>query len=126
MNWLLQLNRNKTQLPTTLKRSAKNYLRHGVVNPVLIDGAPKLEQDDQLKMKRHQFRLPYCAISWRQQVLFIWGNIWYSSANISNGWVAATKLPKEIQELNKQIKNRKSNKSRQRLQPQPQQASHRL
>ena len=36
--------------------------------------------------------------------LDIWGNIWYSSANISNGWVAATKLPKEIQELNKQIK----------------------
>ena len=60
---------------------------------VLIDGAPKLEQDDQLKMKR-VINSAFLIVQYPGDNRFYLygGNIWYSSANISNGWVAANQI----------------------------------
>lgn len=72
---------------------------------VLIDGEPKAEQDDQLKMKR-VINSAFLIVQYPadNKYYLYGGNTWYTSASITTGWATATKLPKEIQELNKQIK----------------------
>lgn len=72
---------------------------------VLIDGDPKLEQDEKLKMKR-VINTAFLIVQYPKdnQYYLYGGSVWYVSASINNGWKQVTKLPAELQQLDKQIK----------------------
>lgn len=72
---------------------------------VLIDGDPKLQQDEKLKMKR-VINSVFLIVQYPKdnQYYLYGGTTWYTSASINTGWKQATKLPAELQELDKQIK----------------------
>jgi len=82
---------------------------------VLIDGEPKLEQDDKLKMKRvvNTAFLVFQYPNDNQYYLY-GGSSWYASSSITSGWKTVKNMPKDLQELDKQIKEQeqKQNQSK--------------
>lgn len=72
---------------------------------VLIDGEPKLQSDEQLKMQR-VLNTPFLILQSTEDKKYYLsaGKYWYVSSSIKEGWAVTTKLPKTIQELDKQIK----------------------
>jgi hypothetical protein len=76
---------------------------------VLIDGDPKLEMDQQLKLKK-VVNTPFLIIQDNASTLFYLyaGAFWYSSKSITEGWNASNNLPKAISEIDQNIKSKQS------------------
>ncbi|MBL7857541.1 MAG: hypothetical protein JNM57_07620 [Cyclobacteriaceae bacterium] len=74
---------------------------------VMIDGEPKLQEDDQLKMKR-VINSPFLIVQSKEDSRYYLsgGKFWYSSSSIKEGWSNTTKLPASIQQLDKQLKEK--------------------
>ena len=72
---------------------------------ILIDGEPKLEQDDKLKMKR-VINTAFLILQYPKdnQYYLYGGSNWYVSSSVTTGWKAVKTLPKDLQDLDKQIK----------------------
>lgn len=72
---------------------------------VIIDGEPKFQQDDKLKMER-VMNTPFLIIKSNEDKKYylLGGTIWYTSASVKEGWKSTTQLPKSIKELDKQVK----------------------
>ena len=79
---------------------------------VLIDGEPKIEKDDNLKMNR-VINTAYLIVQNPddKKYYLYGGNFWYQSSSINEGWIYVKALPKQIQELDKQIKEQQSKNS---------------
>lgn len=81
---------------------------------VLIDGEPKLEKDDKLNMKR-VINTAFLIIQYPEdnKYYLYGGSRWYVSGTILSGWQPISKLPGNLQELDKQIKEqeKKQNQS---------------
>ncbi|MFI5135568.1 MAG: hypothetical protein ACHQD9_06925, partial [Chitinophagales bacterium] len=72
---------------------------------ITIDGEPKLQDDDKLKMKR-VINSAFLIIQYPKdnQYYLYGGNFWYQSASLTSGYTPVKKLPTELQEIDKQIK----------------------
>jgi hypothetical protein len=72
---------------------------------ILVDGDPKLETDQEIKMKKvinSAFLILQDATS---GIYYLYGGkYWYNSKSVIDGWVPAKKLPSAIADLDKQIK----------------------
>jgi len=69
---------------------------------ILIDGQPKVEQDDNIKMER-VINTPYLIVKDKDYYLSA-GDFWYQSNSITSGWTPTTKLPKKVNSLDKELK----------------------
>ena len=74
---------------------------------VLTDGTPKLEKDDNIKMER-VMNSPFLIVKYPGDNKFYLngGNFWYEANEITGSWTHAKKLPKEIQDIDKMIKEK--------------------
>jgi hypothetical protein len=72
---------------------------------VLIDGEPRLKDDENLQMKR-VINTPFLIIQHaKQKKYYLYGGAhWYVSESITSGWEPTKKLPKEIDKIDEQIK----------------------
>lgn len=72
---------------------------------VLVDGEPKLEMDDKLKMKR-VINSAFLIVQYSKdnQYYLFGGTGWYTSKSILEGWKPNKNLPAEIKEIDKAIK----------------------
>lgn len=72
---------------------------------VMIDGEPKLQQDDKLNMQR-VINTAFLIVQYPKdkQYYLYGGSNWYLSSSVISGWKVVKALPKDIQELDKQIK----------------------
>ncbi|ULQ52002.1 hypothetical protein [Flavihumibacter fluvii] len=72
---------------------------------VLVDGEPKLQMDDKLKMKK-VLNTAFLIVQYPKDNLFYLygGKFWYSATAITGTWKQVSKLPAELQQLDKQIK----------------------
>jgi hypothetical protein len=72
---------------------------------VLIDGEPRLKDDEKLEMKRVINTAFLILQHPKQQKYYLYGGAhWYVSESITSGWAPTKKLPKDIKKINKQIK----------------------
>ncbi|WP_066408988.1 hypothetical protein [Flavisolibacter tropicus] len=72
---------------------------------VLIDGEPRLKDDEKLKMKRVINTAFLILQHPKQKKYYLYGGAhWYVSPSITTGWAPAKKLPKDIRKIDKQIK----------------------
>lgn len=72
---------------------------------VLIDGQPKLEKDEKLKMKRVINSAFLIVQSEKDKQFYLYGgSFWYSSQSVTEGWKNIKTLPAEILEIDKAIK----------------------
>ena len=79
---------------------------------VTIDGEPKLQDDDKLKMKRVT-NTAFLIIQYPKdnQYYLYGGKFWFTSAAITTGWASVKKLPSDLQQIDAQIKEQeKKNK----------------
>ena len=72
---------------------------------VLVDGEPKFEMDEKLKMKR-VFNSAFLIVqSEKDHHYYLYGgSCWYASKSVLEGWKPITALPAEIQAIDKAIK----------------------
>ena len=79
---------------------------------VLIDGEPKLQQDDQIHMQR-VINTPFLLVQSTEDKKYYLsgGKFWYVSSSIKEGWTNTTKLPASIQALDKQLKEQEKSKT---------------
>lgn len=79
---------------------------------VIMDGEPKLQKDDNLKMQR-VMNTPFLIIQSAEDKKYylLGGTIWYTSASVKEGWKSTTQLPKSIKELDKQVKEQQKKNS---------------
>lgn len=72
---------------------------------VLIDGEPRLKDDDKLQMKR-VINTAFLIIQYpKDKKYYLYGGtVWYVSESITSGWAPAKKLPKDIKKIDEQIK----------------------
>lgn len=72
---------------------------------VLIEGEPKLQQDEQLKMQRI-INSPFLIVQANEDKKYylLGGSIWYVSASVKEGWKNTTQFPASIKQLDKQVK----------------------
>jgi len=72
---------------------------------VFIDGQPKLEQDQKLKMPRVVNSVFLILQYPKDKHFYLRGSAsWYMSDSITTGWTPVKKLPKDLLEIDKQIK----------------------
>ena len=72
---------------------------------VIIDGEPKLQQDDKLKMKRVINSAFLIVENPDDHKFYLFdGNFWFVSAVAAKDYVPATQLPKSISALDKELK----------------------
>lgn len=87
---------------------------HYVTEPttlVLMDGEPRLQDDKNIKMKRiinSAFLIVQDPAD--KKYYLSGGQFWYSSATPTEGYVAVTALPKSIASLDKQMKEKQTEK----------------
>ena len=70
---------------------------------ISIDGEPKIEMDKNINMNKVK-NTPFLIIQNDNTYYLYAGKFWYKSKAITEGWEATDKLPKEVAELDKQIK----------------------
>jgi hypothetical protein len=72
---------------------------------VVIDGEPKLKQDDQLKMQR-VFNTPFLIVQSNEDKKYylLGGKFWYVSSAVKEGWKSTTQLPNSVKQLDQQLK----------------------
>lgn len=72
---------------------------------VLIEGEPKLQMDDKLKMQR-VINTPFLIVQSTEDKKYylLGGNFWYASSALKEGWKSTTQLPNSIKQLDKQVK----------------------
>jgi len=65
---------------------------------VTIDGEPKLQQDEKIKMKK-VINTPFLIVQYpkNNQYFLYGGRFWYTSASISSAWTITQSSPNEIQ-----------------------------
>ena len=85
---------------------------------VLIDGEPKLQQDDQLKMQR-VINTPFLILQSTEDKKYYLsgGKYWYVSSSVKEGWAQAIKLPSSIQQVDKQIKEQEKESTPKETEP---------
>jgi len=73
---------------------------------VLIDGEPKLKQDENLKMQR-VINTPFLIVQSTEDKKYylLGGKFWYVSGAIKEGWKSTTQLPASVKQLDKQVKD---------------------
>ncbi len=88
----------KNDPPTMIYKTTPSTL-------VLIDGEPKVQQDDQLKMQR-VINTPFLIVQSNEDKKFYLkgGKFWYVSGTIKEGWKSTTQLPTTIKQLDQQVK----------------------
>ncbi len=72
---------------------------------VLIDGEPKLEMDENMKMKK-VLNTPFLILEDGSTYYLYGGKYWYKSSAIKEGWTTTDKLPQSIAAIDKQIKEK--------------------
>jgi hypothetical protein len=79
---------------------------------VLIDGEPKLQQDDKVKMQR-VINSPFLIVQSKEDKKYYLqgGKFWYVSNTITEGWKSTTQLPASIKQLDEQIKQQQQKQS---------------
>ena len=72
---------------------------------VLIEGEPKLQMDDNLKMQR-VINTAFLIVQSTEDKKYylLGGKYWYVSSVVKEGWKSATQLPNSIKQLDKQVK----------------------
>lgn len=81
---------------------------------VLIDGEPKLQQDDQLKMQR-VINTPFLIVQSTEDKMYYLqgGNFWYVSSAIMDGWKGTSQLPGSIKKLDQELKKQQTKQASQ-------------
>jgi len=74
---------------------------------VLIDGEPKGQYDDDMKVNRI-LNSPFLIVQEKgKQDYFLYASgFWYTSTDVKKGWVPTDKLPKKVKKIDKKIKNK--------------------
>lgn len=72
---------------------------------VLIEGEPKLQMDDKLKMQT-VVNTPFLIVQSNEDKKYylLGGKFWYVSSSLKDGWKSTTQLPNSIKQLDKQVK----------------------
>lgn len=78
---------------------------------VLIDGEPRLQDDENIQMKRI-INSPFLIVQNPEDKLFYLygGQFWYQSSSMTEGYKTLSNLPKKIASLDQQIKKEQSDK----------------
>jgi len=103
---LTSIENTKGQSSTDLKNDPPKIIYvNKQTTLVTTDGEPKLQDDDKLKMKR-VINSAFLIIQYPKdnQYYLYGGNFWYKSSSITSGYAPVTPLPKELKEIDKQIK----------------------
>ncbi|HRI80584.1 MAG TPA: hypothetical protein PLR06_13715, partial [Cyclobacteriaceae bacterium] len=88
----------KNDPPPIVYKSAPTLL-------VIIDGEPKLQQDDKLKMKRVINTAFLIVENPEDHKFYLFdGNFWYVSATVGKDYAPVSQLPKSISGLDKELK----------------------
>lgn len=76
---------------------------------VLMDGEPKLQEDEKLKMQR-VINSPFLIVQATEdkQYYLSGGKFWYASGMLKDGWKHTTQLPNSIKKLDQQIKEQQA------------------
>ena len=83
----------------------KIIYKETVTTLIIIDGEPKTEKDDKIKMNRVINTAFLIVQDPEDKKYYLYGGkFWYVSTSIKEGWTPAPKLPKSISSLNDQIK----------------------
>jgi len=79
---------------------------------VLIDGEPKLQLDEKLKMQR-VINTPFLIVQSTEDKKFylLGGKFWYVSSVVNEGWKSTSQLPGSIKKLDSQVKEQEKKKT---------------
>jgi len=72
---------------------------------VLIDGEPKLQMDNNIKMQR-VINTPFLIVEGTEDKKYylLGGKFWYVSSSLKEGWKSTTQLPNSVKKLDSQVK----------------------
>jgi hypothetical protein len=72
---------------------------------VLMDGEPKLQMDNEIKMQR-VINTPFLIVQGSEDKKYYLsgGGFWYVSASLKEGWKNTTQLPNSVKQLDQQVK----------------------
>lgn len=79
---------------------------------VLIDGEPKLQLDENLKMQR-VINTPFLILLYEPSKMYYFygGDKWYASASVLEGWSIVSSLPSTLQPVDAEIKKQQTSKA---------------